>query len=91
MPIPSSLQPVLGRENGLKALHSSVEQYERQSAGGSLYSMDLNTLAQTMQNRDKLKERVLPLQREKSPQNVQSAPQKNTQRTKEKNVVGISF
>ena len=34
-----------------------------------------------MQNRDKLKERVLPLQREKSPQNVQSAPQKNTQRT----------
>ncbi|MGN0416319.1 MAG: hypothetical protein ACI4FX_12665 [Agathobacter sp.] len=89
MPIPSSLQPVLGRENGLKALHSSVEQYEKKSAGGSLYSMDLNTLAQTMQNRDKLRERVLPLQREKSSQNVQSAPQKNTQRTKEKKAAGI--
>ena len=84
MPIPSSLQQVMGRADGKNALHSSVEKFERGMGDNSLYSMNLDKLAQTMQNPDSLKQHTLPLKQEKQQQMKQAEPQKSKQMKQEK-------
>ena len=50
----------------------------------SLYSMNLDKLAQTMQNPDSLKQHTLPLKQEKQQQMKQAEPHKSKQMKQEK-------